>query len=333
MIDYVKIKYNIDIPDNYFSEQKWKLSQTDDNQPFYWHTTRGVKLRYYPHTRLFTISGKIIMMLYDTQVQNVDDIYGANKEWFINDINRAINRLFPDPILDIREFSVTQIDYCVNVETPYVGEYITFLSKACQMANKDSRIDYAVENGFAGSVYVRTASDYRTNQNKNYTLNFYDKTARLEYLREKGTRVSQADTALAKDQLRLEVQCGYQMIKRLARKFNTGTTFGELFDFKIAYEAIFSVYALVFKGNYKADYYTYAEAKKLLKGNDAAKKIIYVATSHKILDDKYAYGRTQAKKLGVYPFCFLDKKGNMPRLDNPIKLLRKKLVSCGALME
>ena len=175
MIDYVNLNYPKAIPKKYFSLKKWKASITDDGQPYYWHTIRGVRLRYYVESQLFTIKGKIINLLYDTQVQNFDDIYGCQRDLFLNDINTVLNRLFPSPTLDIRNFTVTKIDYCFNVETPHVKVYTDFLQKAFQMSNTGTRIDHTDAQMLTGSVYVKTASDYTVNQNKNYTLNFYDK--------------------------------------------------------------------------------------------------------------------------------------------------------------
>lgn len=142
----------------------------------------------------------------------------------------------------------------MNVETPYVKEYIDFLSRAFQMTNTGTRVDYAGENCLTGSVYVKTASDYNADVNKNYTLNFYNKADRLKYLVTNGVHVSDSDFALAKNVLRLEVQCGHQLIKQQLSKFRIINTFGELFDFRIAYDTIFSVYQRVFRGNIDADY-------------------------------------------------------------------------------
>jgi len=78
------------------------------------------------------------------------------------------------------------------------------------------------------------------------------------------------------------VQFGHQLIKQQLSKFRISNTFGELFDFRIAYDTIFSIYQRVFRGNFDADYYTYDEAKRLLKGHVAAQNTLYVASSHKI---------------------------------------------------
>lgn len=331
MIDYVSLRKNIEIPTNFFSPMMWKRSQTEDGQYFFWKTIRGVKLRYYEYTHNFTINGKILMYLHDTQVQNVDDIYGGNKTLFISDLNTALNALFPSPILDIRDFTVSRIDYCVNVETPHVSTYVNFMNRAFRKTNSGNRVNFTDEHHLSGSVYVRTSSDYRDNSNKNYTLNFYDKSDRLKYLAEKGSHVNEADWILASNILRLEVQCGNNLIKRQTQKYGIGNTFGELIDYNIAYDSILSAYTRVFKGTEDTDFYTYQEAKKLLKGYPTALKTLYVAASHNVIGSKYAYGCKQAKQKGIYPYCFLTKSDLHPCLENPMKLIRKKLSALGVL--
>ena len=333
MIDYVNLNYPIIISNKQFSSRKWKAGQTDDGQPYYWHTIRGVKLKYYTESQLFTIKGKIINLLHDTQVQNFDDIYGARRDLFIDEVNTVLNRLFPSPMIDIRNFTVTKIDYCFNVETPNVKIYTNFLQKAFRMSNSGTRIDHTEAQMLTGSVYDKTTSDYKANQNKNYTLNFYDKSDWVQNKLTEGRNISDADVILAQNQLRLEVQCGHQMIKRQCNKFNVNNTFGELFDFKIAYDAILTAYTLVFKATEETDYFTYVEAKKLLKGHPAAQKVLWVASSHKVTDPKYAYGRKLVRQMGVYPYCFLDKNGSIPHLENPMKLLLKKFSSIGVLSD
>lgn len=325
MIDYVRLHYSIDIQEKAFSPLMWKTSTTDSGQRFFWHTKRGVKIRYYSTTKVLTVDGKILMLLYDTQVQNFDDIYGTKRELFIDDMNAVLKRLLPSCDINICDFSVTRIDYCFNVETPYVREYIDFLGRAFQAVDHGNRKNYTEEHALNGSVYIRTASDYRDNSNKNYTVNFYNKLDRLQYLQRTGVQVSEADMALAENILRLEVQCGYQMIQRQCKRFCIENSFGCLFDCNIALNTISNAYSLVFKGNWQADYYTYQEAKRRLKGKQAAlKTILAAATNHSITAPKYAYSRNQAKEAGVYPFCFLPSNSSVSHLENPMKLLLKK---------
>ena len=51
---------------------------------------------------------------------------------FLDAVNDRLNDLFMEPVIDLREFVVTRIDYCFNVETPYVQDYLAFLGRAFQ---------------------------------------------------------------------------------------------------------------------------------------------------------------------------------------------------------
>ena len=78
MIDYVHLSTDISIRKNTLMRGMWTEAVTTDGQPYCYHSCRGVWLRYYPAKERMTISGKILMLLHDTQVLNVDDIYGAD---------------------------------------------------------------------------------------------------------------------------------------------------------------------------------------------------------------------------------------------------------------
>ena len=77
--------------------------------------------QYYPGTRTLYISGKIILLLADTRVLNLDDVYGIDIERFISDVNNVLNRLFTRVEIDIRDFTLSRIDYCFSVKTPMAG--------------------------------------------------------------------------------------------------------------------------------------------------------------------------------------------------------------------
>lgn len=269
------------------------------------------------------------MLLHDTQVQNIDDIYGSCTDLFLDELNEALDKLFPHPVFDIRDFKVTKIDYCFNIQTPHVDTYISFLEKAFRMTNS-GKVNFTDEHNLSGSVYIKTLADYNANTNKNYTLNFYNKTDRLYFLQNKGQYVSEADFALAKNIFRLEVQCGYQLIKSQTKKFGISNTFGNLLSYPIAYDTIATIYARSFKGTASEDFFTYATAKSKLKGKPAALKAIFVAASHSITDQKYYRGKSQAKKVGIYPYCFLEKNSSITFLKNPLKLLQEKMSTYGA---
>lgn len=327
MIDYVRLRTNITIPAKQFKRNTWKKAPLEDGLFYYWYAFRDVHLRYYPHTERFLIDGKILMLLYDTQVLNFDDIYGLDTEAFIDDINEYLNKLFTAPILDIRSFHVTRIDYCFNVHTEHVDTYIDFFNRAFKLINSSVRRNYTLENGLNGSAYIKTASDYKNNTLKNYTLNFYNKADRLAYLEERGCHVHTEDYDHADNILRLEVQCGHEMVKSICKSNSIQNTFGTLFSFQIAVQAIETVYKRIFKGDSTLDYFTYEKAKTTVKMQLAKDALYILATNHSITGKKYDTGRKHIKACGIYPYALLPKNRKLPTLENPLKLIQQKIAS------
>lgn len=331
MIDYLCLSSDVNIHPKQLKSMKWYSSIINNTEQTYLHTHNGVRIRYYPERGKISIKGKLLMLLHNTQVQNVDDVYGADTERFITELNAYLNQLFTAPLLDIRWFKVSRIDYCFNVKTPHVQAYLDFMGKALKQLANNKRVNFTLEKNLSGSVYVRTQSDYAQNELRNYTLNFYDKTDRLLKQQADGTRISAADFEHAHNVLRLEVQCGYQFIKQLCQKLKITNSFGNLFAFQVAMIAEELIYNRVFSCGIEQDFYAYDVAKKLLPPNsNAAKKALQSAsTNHNIRGESYAHGRRVAADAGVYPFCFIPKNYGINHLDNPLKLIHKKLEALG----
>jgi hypothetical protein len=105
-----------------------------------------------------------------------------------------------------------------------------------------------------------------------------------------------------------------------------------MFDFKVAYTTLLRIYSLVFKGNTEADYYSYQEAKKAVAGFQGRQigtleTLEHISKNHKITSFK----RRKILDLGIYPWHFLDKHGDLNHLENPMKLILKKLDLLGVL--
>jgi hypothetical protein len=272
------------------------------------------------------IHGKLITLLHNTQVQNFDDIYGGLTEVFLDDLNRQLNFLFRESVVDVRSFKVTRIDFCFNVETSFVEEYLEALRRAFQGVDDGSKTDHAACHGLHGSVYIKNATEYRKNIRYNYTLNVYNKLDRLNYQRERGIPISRSDFLLAKDVLRVEVQASHGLIKDLCRNLGIEREFCALFNYEVAVYAIQLVFRRVFRIDPEWDFYTYREAKERVKGNQVAERLLYtVATNHKVGSAKYAYGRSKVTERGIYPFSVLPKGSPVPVLENPVKLIEKKV--------
>ena len=234
------------------------------------------------------------------------------------------------PLLDVRAFEVKRIDYCFNVQTPYVDTYLDLLSMAFEHRANENRVDYTRENNLYGSLYVKTTSDYQNNTRRNYVLNYYSKLDKLYDQLKKGERVTSQDIDLAMNVLRMEVQCGFRFLKSLQKEMRIGNTFGELFSYAVAYRAEQLIYKRVFDSDGMEAFYTYEAAKKLLLAkSEAARKMLMVATRHSITDQKYAYARKQIKAAGIYPHCFIAKSLDIERLGNPLALIAAKLEEIG----
>lgn len=324
MIDYVSMNKIMPISKRTFKPTKWHREVAGEGD-YYWYRFRGVTIRYYFETQRLLIMGKLITLLHDTQVQNFDDIYGGETDLFLDELNDFINGLFTQRIVDVREFSVTRIDYCFNVETSFVKDYLAFLRQAFQMVSTGAKTDFAAKNGVDGSVYIKNSSEYAKNSRYNYTLNVYDKLDRLHYQQEKGQNISAADLALAENTLRIEVQASHNLIKSVCRHFGMEKTFVNLFNYPVAVYTIESVLKRVYRMDKTMDFYTYQEAKKKVKVGSAAAEALYaLATNHRVNGEKYIYKCKQVAKVGIYPYCLLRKESAESILKNPITLIHEK---------
>ena len=124
------------------------------------------------------------------------DIVELTKEQDLKEVEKKFNEIIEKIHLDLNTFfywTLNRIDYCINIKTQYVKEYIKLFQR-CSLPYRFS-IPYdkkaKVKKHTKGSFYIF---------NKSTIINFYDKQAE---------RVNNAGEALesAKDILRLEIQC------------------------------------------------------------------------------------------------------------------------------
>ena len=334
MIDFIHIKTQNLVPVEELKAEYWEKRELTDGTVYWLHKFREASLRYYPQTGKWTIKGKIMTWLHDTQVANVDDLYGADIQGFVNEINAYLQSLVEAPMVDICEWETYRIDYCFNIKTPYVSEYLNVMNEGFRMSNTGSRVNYPEEKGLSGSSYIKTKGDYQVNELRNYVLNFYDKYDRLEYLRRRGGRIAEDDWELARDVLRLEVQCGFIFIKTLCGDLGITRRFGDLLSYDVANKAEQMIYRRVFKADANQDFVAYQMAKKRLgKQRKALEVLERSAEHHRITDSKADYGRKQIQKAGIFPFAFLKKECGVEVLANPLRLIWDKLVAIGAVEE
>lgn len=309
-----------------FKKSLWTSRSNRQGETFYYRKIRGVVILYFWTSQRMVIKGKLITLLCDTQVLNVDDMYQTDISRFLLDVNSSLNRLFTEPVIDIGTFRVSRIDYCFNVVTPHVSEYITFLSAAFEKRRNRNQVNYAQVNGLDGSIYVRNLREYRQNIRDNWTLNFYNKTARLQYQKQHGTRVSEADWEAAHNVLRLEVQLSYRAIQSIRTKTGISNELCNFLDIHLAYSAIETLFQRVFGGYASEDFYSYEAAKARIPRNASAQNVLLrSAQNHPITDAKFYYGKKQIRQYGIYPYAFLPASWDISFLPNPLRLIADKL--------
>lgn len=323
MIDYVSLYTQINIPKGNFSPLTWALIHGEKGS-FFFKKIRTVKIKYHIETQRFLITGKLINLFYDTQVLNVDDIYGRDIERFTKEVNEYLSRLTGVKI-DINTFTVARVDYCFNVETPFVQTYLDVLNGAFKTVDTGKRMNFSAENKTPGSVYIKTTSDYRKNTRTNYTLNFYNKAEWIENQREQGGWISKEDDGFAKNVLRLEVQVSYTLLKAICKKHRMERIFRNFFAYEMAFETICTVYSRIFHCDMQHDFYTYKTAKQIISNRKARAVLELAAEHHTVSTSKYSYAVSLIKNKGIFPYAFISAKAEVDYLPNPLKLIQDKI--------
>jgi hypothetical protein len=135
-------------------------------------------------------------------------------------------------------WTVNRMDYCVNVKTPYVKEYIALFQKGDIPSHQRLSYDRRTRNKSHkdGSLYLPArARDSRKRKNKtgSQTINFYDK--QDELIKENATA---EEIEQAKDILRLEVQCNYPKLDYIKRKYDLDRDLDTLLSAEISVEVL-----------------------------------------------------------------------------------------------
>lgn len=332
MIDFIHLRTQNFIQEEAIKAEYWRKNELQDGTVYWVHKKREASILYYPQTGKWSINGKILTWLHNTQVANVDDLYGTDLQGFVNEINGHLQDLVEAPMLDICEWETYRIDYCFNIKTPFVSEYLDVMNTGFRMSSAGTRVNHVEERGLSGSVYIKTKADYKANELRNYVLNFYDKSDRLEYLRRRGGRIAEDDWELAWDVLRLEVQCGFVFIKELCSKLGITRRFGDMLSYEAAYAAEKLVYSRVFKADENQEFYTYQAAKRLLRKERAALKALEMSAEHHPIT-AHKHGCKKIKEAGIYPYAFIKKGSGVEVLANPLRLIGEKLVEIGVVEE
>lgn len=163
------------------------------------------------------------------------------------------------------EWDANRIDYCVNIKTPYVEQYIKLMGKGDIPPYQRLTYDPINRNYTArpGSVYLPAkARDGRKQTTGSITVNFYDKHDQLKKEQEKNADITDEVLQQAKNILRLEVQCHRPKLEYIKRKYHLpnkriASYLSPEFSFEVIEKAILSICK-------KGDYQRKSEALRMI---------------------------------------------------------------------
>lgn len=298
----------------------------------YKYKAKGITIRYSKNTNKLWYEGKIIDILDNSNlVYNLDDVYSL-KDNIIEKINDKIYEIVGIE-LDIRDFYVSYIEVCFNIFNVDVNRYIFLFNKTFKDKQDKRYTNHTINKNLneESSYYVKTKSSYDKNIKESYTVNFYNKLDQLNNIDKEESYhrvINQEDKELAKNVLRLEVQLSYKELKKTSRNFNN------FLDIDFCFNIIRDKYRYFIAKNEDINFYSYGKAKSLIRENKSIKlkernKVL------KYLKNKYSFNKKFDKKqeskyikilneVGIHG-TLIDTKYNIDYLENPIKLLEKKI--------
>lgn len=345
MID--SVRFQTTIPQDKLLKSKWTKEKVPKGkykgEEYYRAFMDGIWLGYYPLTKSLIISGRIINIICHNRISNFDDLFTTQEEiiTFFRNFNKRLNEYFQDIKIDITKLKVTKIDYCFNLKTEYVDTYIKFFNDYFK-ENKDTlfsrhknyTLEFSQDN--SSSCYIKTNADFRENIKRNFVINFYNKGAQLENKKKediekrKFSNIKDEDIKRGNNILRLEIQVYYNTLKAVCKKNNlpwTKRCLHYLFDVNIATYVFQSFMKRFFT---TCDYYSHKRAKEVLKENGyrGSHKIydyINGIAHHKKVKRSVTYDN-KLKELGICPYCFIPTSYNIDKLENPLKLIDRKII-------
>lgn len=334
-MDFIKVKQCV--PYECINLKKWKKKmyideETGETKEYLIAFIKKLKVTYSFLTQSVYIQGRIINLVEDSYYLNFDDFQNYRlliKKCF-DVANEKLNKLFTDDFrIDISQSTVTQIEYCFNIETEYKSEYIKMLN-LIYAQNRESRFkrysNFTVEEGIdlESSFYLKTKTDYTQNKKINFCLNIYDKQNQLlnkskRHNSDKNKSKILADAKSSENILRIEYKAYYESIRLLCEKFKISNTLENLFDINIAQYTVKNKLKYFFG---ECDFYSKSIAER--KINNKITLDLNVP-----YEELSVYKRSKRRKIlegnNICPYGFIPEDWNVEVLTNPINLIEMKV--------
>lgn len=205
MIDRISINKQVPISPDIF-QSGWRRIK----QLYFLSNYHGLQLFYSPLTQRLIIKGRLILLSAQRdRVTNLDVPWRGiadvkviqhhspdgqvhyelrpviqDLESLILEINADLSAFFQVAI-EIREFQVTYCEFCFNVYTDHVGEYLTLFNQIFSLRNPAKYKSYVIENDLqpSSSFYVKSTGQFESRKKDRTVVNFYDKANWLECFR------------------------------------------------------------------------------------------------------------------------------------------------------
>lgn len=322
--------------------QSESVSDEIDYESTYYSTDLNrMKLSYFPNSNTLRLSGKLLGFQSLPRTPNIDDVVESRAEMIdqIRKLSGEVNKYLINAHTDIFDWHLTRCDFCINVYTPFCGRYLEFFNlfyKYRKTINFKGYKNFTIERNckLDSSFYLKPAAQYDKNKNQNFTLNIYNKTDQLESIRKKhlakfGRSSIKEDEFLASENaLRMEVQAHHDYLKKICRengiRFKT-LTLRDLLDIDISRNAVAEKLVQFFT---ECDFYSYDAALKKIRESEIKLtpkfKEYLSAISRKKKVDSVFYSK-KLKDMGIFPYMFIPKNWGIDKLENPIKMIDRKI--------
>lgn len=165
-------------------------------------------------------------------------------------------------------WNVKRIDYCINIKTPYVKEYIALMQKGDIPAWQRLAFNPVSKRytNRIGSVYLPAkSSNIKENKTGSMTINFYDKSQQQTAEAMKNNTISEAVLLQSENILRLEVQCHRPKLDSLKRKYSLDDK--KIINFlspQISYDVLETA---ILKVCHKGDYHRKTVAEQMIEAS------------------------------------------------------------------
>ena len=344
MIDRIKLLIKVDINTDILLKNNFTKKATTikicnpinnmfniEERNYYNRSINKVYFSYCLETQIFIIEGRLINL---TAIENKISVLGdlANTVYVVNNKNivnvvslynefKNINKLLyklTNINLLIETFKVVKIEYCYNLYTEQVEEYIKILNKLFDSRPHKYHERYKAPNDYE-SCYITKKRKNKKEKRKldNYVVNFYNKENEIS----KRKNITRLDIDNSKNILRLEIKVQSRLLKSICNKNNINyktRQFGKFLYQDISKAIIKNKYKYFF-GSTDIDFYSYQKAKEIIQNSNSKNKNHLLDYIYKLIKNNKSNKKDdeQLLKLGINRIL----TSGIDILPNPIKLL------------